>query len=227
MARAWQTPCESHTAKLVLLKLADNANDQGLCWPSISTVAEHCGLSGQGVRNQIRRLEVAGLIKTERSAGRKSNRYHLFPTLNAVCCKPPTPLRVQPPTPLRDTPHRVGGKPPTPLPSTPHAVEPNRKEPSLEPSVNLVAADAVLCPTFEEVKEFAACNGITFESAKSFFEHHEGKNLWQNKYNRPINWRKEVAFWSDRDRSGFRPSTPASNPNPTKYINDPNSTPPT
>jgi hypothetical protein len=97
--------------------------------------------------------------------------------------------------------------PPSPSPSP---------SPSPAPSV-----DAGV-PTYEEVKEFAACNGVQFQSAESFFKHYEGKNLWLNKHGRLINWRKELSFWADRDRSGFRPSPAASNPNPTKYINDPN-----
>lgn len=195
MTRAWQTKCATHTAKLVLLKLADNANDQGFCWPSIATVAEHCGLSGQGVRNQIRALEDAGLIKTERSEGRKSNRYHLFPTLNAV--EGSTPHAVE------GSPHAVEGQPPTPLAPTPHGVDPNRQEPSVQPSLNREGASDAGVPSFEQVKEYAACHGIRFESAKSFFEHYEGKNLWMNRYGRLINWRKEIVFWAGRDRDGL------------------------
>lgn len=33
--------------KLVLLKLADNANDDGVCFPSYKNIAEHCEMSRQ------------------------------------------------------------------------------------------------------------------------------------------------------------------------------------
>ena len=74
MAAAWQTETATHTEKLVLLALADNANDSGECWPSISTIAKKCSLSRQGVLNQINRLESSKLVKSARVNGRV-NRY--------------------------------------------------------------------------------------------------------------------------------------------------------
>lgn len=85
MTRAWSTQCENHTAKLVLLKLADNANDQGVCWPSLATIADECDLSRQGVIEQIEKLETHGFLSVERSlGGRVSNHYQVFPAVNAV-----------------------------------------------------------------------------------------------------------------------------------------------
>lgn len=57
---------ESASAKLVLIKLADNANDDGRCFPSMAYIAEHCEMSVRTVRDQIRRLEEKGLLITER-----------------------------------------------------------------------------------------------------------------------------------------------------------------
>ncbi|MGB5255148.1 MAG: helix-turn-helix domain-containing protein, partial [Sedimenticolaceae bacterium] len=33
------------TLKLVLMALADAADDQGVCWPSVSTLAKKCSVS--------------------------------------------------------------------------------------------------------------------------------------------------------------------------------------
>lgn len=52
--------------KLVLLKLADNANDEGYCWPSMTHVCEHTGLSRSSVIRHIKSLEAAGLLETKR-----------------------------------------------------------------------------------------------------------------------------------------------------------------
>jgi DNA-binding MarR family transcriptional regulator len=130
MAAAWQTETATHTEKLVLLALADNANDSGECWPSISTIAKKCSLSRQGVLNQIGRLEASKLVKSARVNGRV-NRYTVtIKPVNAV--DQSTPLTSQ-----------RGGLLPvnavdcyqsTPLTGPVNAVDPNHQEPSFEPS---------------------------------------------------------------------------------------------
>ena len=42
---AWQQEVDDPSAKLVLVKLADSANDDGVCWPSHRKLARDCGLS--------------------------------------------------------------------------------------------------------------------------------------------------------------------------------------
>ena len=68
--------------KLVLLKLADQANDDGLCWPSYDTVAKACEISRRSVIRHIQQLEEDGFLRIERvydkeAKKNKSNRYHL------------------------------------------------------------------------------------------------------------------------------------------------------
>jgi DNA-binding transcriptional ArsR family regulator len=55
--------------KLVLIKLADNANDKGECWPSYQHIADQCECSRTAVRNHIDALEEMGLIKRENRVG--------------------------------------------------------------------------------------------------------------------------------------------------------------
>jgi DNA-binding transcriptional ArsR family regulator len=56
----------SPSAKLVLIKLADNANDAGRCWPSLRHICEHTELSERAVRTHIRALEELGLVSVEK-----------------------------------------------------------------------------------------------------------------------------------------------------------------
>lgn len=51
------------TTKLVLLKLADNSNDDGYCWPSQSTIARHTGLTRETINRHIRKLRHEGLVE--------------------------------------------------------------------------------------------------------------------------------------------------------------------
>jgi biotin operon repressor len=78
MAAVWETPIESHSAKLVLLALADNANDSGFCWPSTSTIARKCGLSRRSVSAKIAELQSAGLLRIAPKKG-VSNHYIVTP----------------------------------------------------------------------------------------------------------------------------------------------------
>ncbi len=55
--------------KLVLIKLADNANDKGECWPSYQHIADQCECSKSAVRNHIDALEDMGLLKRENRVG--------------------------------------------------------------------------------------------------------------------------------------------------------------
>lgn len=54
------------TSKLVLLKLADNANDDGWCWPSQATLARHTSLTRETVNRHIAKLEESGHLTVKR-----------------------------------------------------------------------------------------------------------------------------------------------------------------
>lgn len=78
--------------KLVLLKLCDNANDEGVCWPSIQGIAHVCEISERSVRNHIAALEQDGFLRViHRSQNGKSitNRYFISLQRNAGAAKKP------------------------------------------------------------------------------------------------------------------------------------------
>ena len=80
MTWAFDTPCPTPSAKLVLLKLADHANDEGECWPSQGRIATDCGLTRETVNRQIKLLTDLGLLRLEHrlnGTGQQSNRYFL------------------------------------------------------------------------------------------------------------------------------------------------------
>jgi biotin operon repressor len=54
---AWKTRIPCHTTKLVLLKLADSANDQGVSWPHVETIARETGISRASVFRSIAKLK--------------------------------------------------------------------------------------------------------------------------------------------------------------------------
>jgi hypothetical protein len=79
MSEAWDNPnLSNHAEKLVLVCLADFANDEGECWPKVETVARKCNLSEGGARAVIKRLSDRGFLTIEQHSGRgKSNGYRL------------------------------------------------------------------------------------------------------------------------------------------------------
>lgn len=74
----------SATKKVILLLLADRANDEGMCFPSMDTIAYDCELTRECVSRNIKAMEEAGLLhvtKNSKSDGTwKNNVYHLHVT---------------------------------------------------------------------------------------------------------------------------------------------------
>lgn len=108
--------------KLVMLALADHADELHECFPSVARLARMTGMSDRGVRKVIRRLEDRGFIVTKANAGRKgSNRFSLrLPVaLAGVTPEPGSPLNGVPPEPgsaypgtrFTPTPERGSPKP--------------------------------------------------------------------------------------------------------------------
>ncbi|OOG11301.1 helix-turn-helix domain-containing protein [Pseudomonas sp. C9] len=80
MVKAMKTKVGNPLRKLVLIKLADNANDQGECWPSYQHIADQCEIGRSTVKLHIRELEKAGFLRREfRRKGElnQSNVFHL------------------------------------------------------------------------------------------------------------------------------------------------------
>ncbi len=78
--RAWASNVDHTTQLLVLLSLADQANDRGLCWPSIEHVSKRARCSPRSVIRATNALAGAGHISIERKTGRgRANVYHVHP----------------------------------------------------------------------------------------------------------------------------------------------------
>jgi hypothetical protein len=106
MTAVWDREDLSSTQKLVLLALADWANDDGLCWPSINRLAIKASLTSRAVQKTIRSLEDAGFIRREEVLG-KGNRYWISAPLNDVhpCPTFTPPLNDVHPTPEPRSPN--------------------------------------------------------------------------------------------------------------------------
>ena len=104
------------TIKLVLMSLADAADDHGICWPSVPTVARKCCVSTRTVRRVMQTLLARGLLvaaQRYRSDGScSSNRYRLL--LGGGDNMSPAPDRGDTaPCPVRQGPPDTGVSPGT------------------------------------------------------------------------------------------------------------------
>lgn len=131
---AW-TVQTSPTAKLVLVALADHADEAGLCWPSIARLRTFTCLSERAIRDALRDLETSELMVTDRREGMNS-RY----TLRIGC--PAAPRQEMPgssiptPAPNAGDPGAICRTPRQQMPGTPAAAAPEPSLTTKEPPVN-------------------------------------------------------------------------------------------
>lgn len=169
MNAAWDIRC-SCAKKIVLVALCNHASANGECWPGLSRLERHCGLSRQGVIDQIEALEKRGLISVIREPG-KANRYVVH-VVNHVDQSPVKDVdqyesASQPPrlVVVKD----VDCHQSTTLTIPVNHVDPNLNESSVEPSIELPSAEAILIFACNgKVKEWALTAGKLEEWEGSF-----------------------------------------------------------
>ncbi|HDZ9519187.1 TPA: helix-turn-helix domain-containing protein [Klebsiella pneumoniae] len=125
MAKAMAIKTGNPIRKLVLIKLADNANDSGECWPSYKYIADHCECSKSAVRDHIDALISMGLLVKENRQGVKNGKGNAS---NLYCMNLDNPM---PPKSIAPMPPESTGMPPksiAPMPCggtrTSHSFEP-------------------------------------------------------------------------------------------------------
>lgn len=81
MVDAMKTKIGNPVRKLVLIKLADNANDDGICWPSYRHIADHCEVDRSTVIRHMKWLEENKFLtkqwRKDEEKGNKSNVYKI------------------------------------------------------------------------------------------------------------------------------------------------------
>lgn len=78
MVKAMKVKVGNPLRKLVLIKMADNANDMGECWPSYQHIADQCEIDRSTVRKHIKHLESQRLLSIESREGPKGNSSNLY-----------------------------------------------------------------------------------------------------------------------------------------------------
>lgn len=113
MTVVWEMADLTAGAKLVLLALADQANDQGThCFPSVQTICRRCGQGERTVRRILTDLEAAGHITRQHRDG-TSTQYRVHPNvqLEANPCQNGTPAKMAPLPKRQATPAKLAPDP--------------------------------------------------------------------------------------------------------------------
>ncbi len=123
MSQVFERSNAAGSARLVLLALADNADDAGECWPRIQTLADKTKLSRATVSRMLRKLEELGEVRTEERTGADGRRL-----ANLYLITLPEPQPDAPPCQSAIPPHVNGDMAPM------STVTWANNEPSREPS---------------------------------------------------------------------------------------------
>jgi hypothetical protein len=140
-----------------MLALADHADDEGRCYPSVARIAQRTGLSGRAVQTNIRSLIELGYIKVTIGGG-KGNSNLYFISANPAAIAPDT---------LQEM-HPAGNAPRSICTPNPAADAPNPAADAPEPSVTtkepseVSKTPAAICAILCEV------HGVTVQAANSF-----------------------------------------------------------
>lgn len=79
MNAAWKTKVSNSSCKIVLVKLADHANDEGKCWPSYAHLARACEMTERSVIRHVKTLiKMNVIIKTTRKMDNNRNRSNVY-----------------------------------------------------------------------------------------------------------------------------------------------------
>ena len=182
ISQAWKTPVADSKAKLVLLKLADNANDDGVAWPHIETIVAETSLCRSSVFRALDKLEESGLITRHR--GRNEVVYRIQKCLTETSRSvPQTPQKC-----LTDTSTGVSQTLTlTKEPSREHIGEETEKPKRFKK------------PTIAEVHAYGMTITPRFLKAQQFCDYYESKG-WVIGKSPMKSWKAAVRTWQAKDK---------------------------
>jgi hypothetical protein len=103
MTIVWDRTDLNQSQTLVALALADHADDEGVCWPSIDRIAKYARLQRRATQRIVRQLEDLELLGVERATGRgQTSRYQFRLGQKGAPKTPLSEIKGAPKTPFID-----------------------------------------------------------------------------------------------------------------------------
>jgi DNA-binding transcriptional ArsR family regulator len=129
------------TARLIMLALADHADDDGRCYPAMSRLCERTGLTDRAIQKNMKALVDDGFVTIHPNAGRAGSNLYIV-TATPERRSPPNDVHPRttfttPPNDVRQTPERRSDKPSRTI------IEPSEKKERA--SAHRSQARAILC----------------------------------------------------------------------------------
>lgn len=215
MSACWPLGSMSPSQKAVLISLADQANDDGVCWPSVARIAVRTCLSERAVQGAIRWLVEAKILSINDRYGR-SNLYEITPAAYA----PPQMLRgaANAPTPADAAPTPAAPAP-APADAAPITIinhQLTKKEPSVigATAKKPKSARATILPNDfmpdDTAEKLASDFGLSLdEQQAAFSDHHSAKGTtfidWQAAFR---TWLRNASKFAARSGGGQRMVAP-------------------
>lgn len=185
----WKNCQATIAQKMVLLKLADNCNDEGYAFPSVATIARECCMSERYVQKIIKQLIASGELSVDVQSGKKTpngytNVYYIvkYRHVNNITAAP-SDLRAT--GEQLDTPANDGVNNSTPLNSngvnnsTSQGVNNSTPKPSVKPSLKEttppttpepIGSETVKAPVTKNDELLPVVDKLSSEDYKHFME---------------------------------------------------------
>lgn len=102
LTRVWEHSAHSGTGLLMMLAIADFADDDGNAYPAVGTLADKCRMTSRNVNHILAQLRESGELEVRQNEGPKGTnlyRIHLDPLKRVSPLKQPSPLKCASSTP--------------------------------------------------------------------------------------------------------------------------------
>ena len=214
MTQAWENEQVKGSELLLLLALCDHANDDGVCWPSISSLAKKTRVEERAVSKNMRKLYDQGLVTyLEKGGGKNTSVYIVTPVPEDTPVLQDTPV---PEDHTRIVENRHQYKKPT---KDEKAKGRRQINPNWKPKNMDYAKEHGLSPepAFEFFREWAIGSGRTYADWDSCWQNAcrswlKNKGLPMASANKKpendsgfVNWMKENGYWGKvQDPESFK-----------------------
>lgn len=131
MSAIFESATLGPTERLIMLSLADHADDSGRCYPSVGRICQRTGLSERAVQINVRKLVDQGYLQLVPGGGKGR------PNVYFVCPNPASGAPFGGPNPARNAP-RTKCIPAPDAPQTPHQIRSNPAPDAPEPSGTII-----------------------------------------------------------------------------------------
>ena len=176
MTQVWKESPFEHSLLLVHLALADQANDEGYCWPAVKSIAKKCRLDERYTRKLLNQMVEQGFLEKGINEGKRGTNVYLVRG---------TPVEKDPLV------KKTGGENRQAVSQDPSPLSPKTAEPSVEPSV---LKNSKARGTQEEIEEFCLQIGLQKTDGEWFFCKCEG-NKWTNNGKPIADWKQTIRSW--------------------------------